>query len=67
MLDAGEKQGLVVAITHETREVVGQARQIGPKSSEIPVVRALLRETGLEKQKGNCPGASSVIRPYGVC
>lgn len=50
-LDAGEKQGLVVAITHETREVVGQARQIGPNSSEIPVVRALLRETGLEKQK----------------
>lgn len=50
-LDAGEKQSLVLAITHETREVVGQARQIGSKSSEIPVVRTLLRETGLEKQK----------------
>jgi predicted transposase YbfD/YdcC len=50
-LDAGEKQSLVVAITHETREVVGQARQIGSKSSEIPVVRTLLQETGLEQQK----------------
>ena len=50
-LDAGEKQSLVLAITHDTREIVGQARQIGSKSSEIPVVRTLLQETGLEKQK----------------
>jgi len=50
-LGGGEKQGLVLAVTHGTREVVGQARQVGPKSSEIPAVRALLRETGLDKQK----------------
>ncbi len=50
-LDAGEQQGLVVAITHETRAVVGQARPLGPQSSAIPVVRALLREPGVEKQQ----------------
>jgi predicted transposase YbfD/YdcC len=48
---AGDKQSLVLAVTHETREVVGQAQQIGSKSSEIPVVRTLLKESGLEKQK----------------
>jgi hypothetical protein len=36
---------------HHTREVVAQARQSGDKSSEIPVVRELLKESGLEKQK----------------
>ncbi|CAK0746363.1 Mobile element protein [Gammaproteobacteria bacterium] len=50
-LDAGDKQSLVIAITHETSEVVGEARQVGSKSSEIPVVRELLHETELEKQK----------------
>lgn len=50
-LSAGDKQSLVLAITHETREVVAQARQLGAKSSEIPVVRTLLQTTGLEKQK----------------
>ena len=45
-----EKQSVVLATTHGTREVVGQARQIGSKSSEIPVTRALLRDTGLDKQ-----------------
>lgn len=50
-MDGGDKQGLVLAITHETREVVGQAQQAGSKSSEIPVVRTLLKTTGLEEQK----------------
>ena len=50
-LEGGEKQGLVMATAHGTGEVVGQARQIGSKSSEIPVVRELLRETGLDGRK----------------
>jgi predicted transposase YbfD/YdcC len=50
-LHGDEKQSLVLAVTHETREVIGQARQMGSKSSEIPVTRTLLQETGLDKQK----------------
>lgn len=50
-LDAGDKQNIVLAIDHPTREVVAQARQSGDKSSEIPVVRELLKDSGLEKQK----------------
>jgi predicted transposase YbfD/YdcC len=50
-LDAGEKQNLILAVVHDTRAVVAQARQCGDKSSEIPVVRALLKDSGLEKQK----------------
>jgi predicted transposase YbfD/YdcC len=50
-LDAGEKQNLILAVTHDTREVVAQAPQCGDKSSEIPVVRELLKDCGLEKQK----------------
>jgi predicted transposase YbfD/YdcC len=50
-LDAGEKQNLILAVVHDTREVVAQARQCGDKSSEIPVVRELLKDSGLEKQK----------------
>jgi predicted transposase YbfD/YdcC len=50
-LKAGEKQNIVLAITHDTRELIGQAQQCGDKSSEIPVVRELLRESGLGSQK----------------
>ena len=50
-LDAGEKQNLILAVDHDTREVLAQARQCGDKSSEIPVVRELLKDSGLEKQK----------------
>lgn len=50
-LDAGEKQNTILAVEHETRELVGQARQCGDKSSEIPVVRELLKDSGLEQQK----------------
>lgn len=46
-----DKQSIVLAVDHKTRETVAQARQIGTKSSEIPVVRALLKETELESQK----------------
>jgi hypothetical protein len=50
-LDAGEKQNLILAVVHDTREVVAQARQCGDKSSEIPVVRTLLKDSGLDTQK----------------
>jgi predicted transposase YbfD/YdcC len=50
-LNAGEKQNIVLAVTHDTRELIAQARQCGDKSSEIPVVRELLRDSGLGKQK----------------
>lgn len=50
-LGAGEKQNVVLAVDHCTREVVAMARQCGDKSSEIPVVRELLRDSGLDKQK----------------
>ena len=50
-LHGGEKQSVILAVKHESREVVAQARQIGSKSSEIPVVRTLLEETGLNQQK----------------
>lgn len=40
-----------MAVVHDTRQVVAQARQCGDKSSEIHVVRELLKESGLEKHK----------------
>ncbi len=46
-----DKQAIILAVTHESRQVIGQARQVGQKSSEIPVVRELLKETGLDQQK----------------
>ena len=50
-LDAGDKQNVILAAAHGTREVVAQVRQCGDKSSEIPEVRTLLKDSGLEKQK----------------
>jgi predicted transposase YbfD/YdcC len=50
-LKGGEKQAVIHAISHDTRSEVAQACQSGKKSSEIPVVRQLLKETGLENQK----------------
>ena len=50
-LKSGEKQAIVHAVSHESRMDVAQARQVGDKSSEIPVVRELLKETGLEMKK----------------
>ena len=52
-LDAGDKQNVILAVDHGTREVVAQARQCGDKSSEIPEVRRLLKDSGLEKQKAS--------------
>ncbi|TXL21686.1 hypothetical protein BMR03_12595, partial [Methylococcaceae bacterium HT2] len=43
-LDSGDKQNIVLAVDHDTREVVAQARQCGDKASEIPVVRELLKD-----------------------
>ena len=50
-LDAGDKQNLMLAAAHDSREVIAQARQCGDKSSEIPVVRGLLKDRGLETQQ----------------
>ncbi len=50
-LKGGEKQAVIHAISHTTRSEVAQACQSGAKSSEIPVVRALLKETKLESKK----------------
>jgi predicted transposase YbfD/YdcC len=50
-LDAGDKQHVILAVDHDTREVVAQARQCGDKSSEIPIVRELLKNCGLDSQK----------------
>jgi hypothetical protein len=50
-LDAGDKQNVILAVAHGTREAVAQARQCGDKSSEIPEVRTLLKDSGLEKRK----------------
>ena len=38
-------------LVHDMLEVVAQARQCVNKSSEIPIIRALLKDSGLEKQK----------------
>lgn len=50
-LKAGEKQAIVHAVTHDNAIEISQARQSGDKSSEIPVVRELLKETGLDTKK----------------
>ncbi len=52
-LDVADRQNVILAVAHDTREVVAQARakQCGDKSSEIPEVRTLLMDIGLEKKK----------------
>jgi predicted transposase YbfD/YdcC len=50
-LKSGEKQAIIHAVSHESRIDVAQACQVGDKSSEIPVMREFLKETGLEKAK----------------
>lgn len=44
----GDQQTMVHAVTHNERTEIAVARQIGKKSSEIPVVRKMIEETGLE-------------------
>jgi predicted transposase YbfD/YdcC len=48
---SGEQQAIIHVTGHESRTEVAQAQQSGTKSSEIPVVRKLLKEHGLEKHK----------------
>jgi len=50
-IGSGNKQAAVSAVTHGNRKLLAQAEQAGPKSSEIPVVRRLLLDSGLEKGK----------------
>ena len=50
-LKSGEKEAIVHAVTHDSRKEVAQTRQSGDKSSEIPVVRALLSVSGLDMRK----------------
>lgn len=56
-LDAGEKQNLILAVVHDTREVVAKARQCGDKSSETPVVREPIKRQrfGKTKSVAGCP------------
>jgi predicted transposase YbfD/YdcC len=50
-LKSGDKQAIVHAVSHESRMDIAQAQQVGDKSSEIPVVRDLLKDTGLDAKK----------------
>jgi hypothetical protein len=50
-LNPGDKQAIIHAVSHESRRDVAQAQQVGDKSSEIPVVRGLLKDTGLDAKK----------------
>ena len=50
-LKSGEKQAIIHVVSHESRIDVAQACQAGDKSSEITVMRELMKETGLEKAK----------------
>jgi predicted transposase YbfD/YdcC len=48
---SGEKQAVVLAVSHQSRTVLAQAPMKGHKASEIPVVRELLKSAKLEAQK----------------
>jgi predicted transposase YbfD/YdcC len=50
-LASGDKQSVVLAVSHEHRILLAQAPMEGSKASEIPVVRDLLKESGLEAHK----------------
>jgi predicted transposase YbfD/YdcC len=50
-LASGEQQAVVVAVSHTRRTLLAQAPMQGNKASEIPVVRHLLAQTGLEAHK----------------
>ena len=47
-LASGDKQAVVFALHHGSRTLLAQAPMTGSKASEIPVVRALLQQSGLE-------------------
>lgn len=48
---SGAKQGVVLAVSHQSRTLLAQAPMKGRKASEIPVVRELLKRSELEAQK----------------
>ncbi len=48
---SGERQSLVLAVTHQQRTLLAQAPMKGNKASEITVVRELLKHSGLECPK----------------
>lgn len=48
---SGNKQAVVFAVTHESRILLAQEKLMGPKSSEIPAVRKLLKDSCLDKGK----------------
>jgi predicted transposase YbfD/YdcC len=50
-LASGQKQSVVLAISHERRTLLAQAPMEGHKASEMMVVRDLLKESGLERHK----------------
>ena len=50
-LKAGEKEAIVHVVSHDSRTEITQCRQSGDKSSEITVVRDLLKTTGLDSHK----------------
>lgn len=54
-IEKGAKRGeaVVTAIAHATRQTQSQAYYAGDKESEVPAVRQLLREQGLERAKGS--------------
>lgn len=47
----GDTQAVILGVTHDSGKVIAHGRLNGNKSSEIPVVRNLLKCTGLERQK----------------
>ena len=47
----GQKQALLLAVSHQSRTLLAQAPMSGPKDSEITAVRALLTHSALEGQK----------------
>lgn len=52
-IEKGSKRGVAIVqvVRHENREVVGQTFYNGKKESEVPTVKKLLAESGVEKQK----------------
>ena len=50
-LALGDKQSVVLAVRQGSRTLLAQAPMQGSKASEIPVVRDLLKESGLEAHK----------------
>jgi predicted transposase YbfD/YdcC len=50
-LASGDKQSVVFAVSHAARTLLAHAPMKGSKASEIPVVRALLKDSQLEAHK----------------